>query len=377
MLGQGKITIQNITWQVSLAADPADLSTGLGNLPKLMAGTGELFDLGRLQIIQVTTVPMLFALDIAFLDENLTVTEVYYDIQPGYLVTSQQPACYFLEVNAGELAEVKIRDQAELEVTSQPVINTSSATGWLDLLNSWLPLLLGIAFLGMLVPWVKSLFREETVQPQLLAATRKKAIDIEVEIVDWGPRHKLVKIYRNGRVYAATYAEPFPTKESAKADYLADPRSFLPFDESTGKYLLKTCKKENGKFQIKTDRMGNLIITHNQRPGKDIFLQFKSDKEPVYSLLRRGERKDLDAGWPVEIFESEPRAGTLEELWEVSCPESLQNVSPKGIQGHIPGQSLDYLPDSQEFLAYTIEDIGYREKIDRAFQEAIQRARRS
>jgi uncharacterized membrane protein (UPF0127 family) len=377
MLGQGKITIQNTTWQVSLAVDPADLSAGLGNLPGLTAMTGELFDLGQLQIIQVTTVPMLFALDIAFLDENLIVTEVYHDIQPGYLVTSQQPARYFLEVNAGECAEVKIGDQVEVEVTSQPVISTSGTTGWLDLIKSWMPLLLGIAFLGMMILGVKSLFREETVQPQLLAATRKKAIDIEVEIVDRGPRHKLVKIYRNGRVYAATYAEPFPTQESARADYLADPRSFLPFDESTGKYLQKTCKKENGKFQIKTDRLGNLIITHNQRPGKDIFLQFNSDKEPVYSLLRRGERKDLDAGWPVEIFESEPRAGALEELWEVSCPESLQNASPKEIQGHIPGQSLDYLPDSQEFLAYTIEDIGYREKIDRTFQAAIQRARRS
>ena len=119
------------------------------------------------------------------------------------------------------------------------------------------------------------------------------------------------------------------------------------------------------------------MITHSQQPGKDIFLQFESDKELVYSLLRRGEKKDLDAGWPVEILESEPRAGTLEELWEVSCPESQQNTSPKVIQGHTPGQSLDYLPDSQEFLAYTIEDIGYREKIDRAFQEAISRARRS
>jgi len=377
MLGQGTVTIQHTTWQVSLAADPVDLSNGLGDLPGLMAGAGELFDLGQLQIIQVTTVPMLFALDIAFLDETMVVTEVYRDIAPGYLVTSTQLARYFLEVNAGELADVNPGDQAEAEITLQPVISASSTTGWLDLLNSWLPLLLEVAFLGMLVPWVKSLFREETVQPQLLAATRKKAEDIEVEIVDWGPRHKLVKIYRNGRVYAATYAEPFSSKESAKADYLADPRSFLPFDESTGRYLLNTCKKENGKFRIKTDRMGNLIITHSQRPGQDIFLQLESDKELVYSLLRPGERKDLDAGWPVEILESEPRAGTLEELWEISCPESLQNVSPKGIQGHIPGQSLDYLPDSQEFLAYTIEDIGYRKKIDNAFQEAIQRARRS
>jgi uncharacterized membrane protein (UPF0127 family) len=38
------------------------------------------------------------------------------------------------------------------------------------------------------------------------------------------------------------------------------------------------------------------------------------------------------------------------------------------------GGELEFLPDSPEFLAYTIDDIGYREKIDSAFQEAIARA---
>lgn len=313
MLGQGTIIIQNSTWQVSIAADPVDLSAGLGNLPSLPVATGELFDLGVSQTIQVTTVPMLFALDIAFLDENLVVTEVYREILPGYLVTSQQLARYFLEVNAGELVDVNPGDQAAAEITLPPVINTGSA-GWLDLVNTFVPLLMGIAFIGMLIPLVKSLFTGETQEPQLLTATRKK-----------------------------------------------DP----------------TWQKENGKFRIKTDRMGNLLITHNQRPGQDTFLQFESDKELVYSLLRRGEKKDLDNGWPIEIFESEPRAGTLDELWDISCPESQQNANSKAINGHTPGQSLDYLPDSQEFLAYTIEDIGYREKIDRAFQDAISRARRS
>ena len=36
---------------------------------------------------------------------------------------------------------------------------------------------------------------------------------------------------------------------------------------------------------------------------------------------------------------------------------------------------LDFLPDSPEFLAYTIDDIGYREKIDSAFLNAIARAK--
>ena len=57
MLGQGTITIQNTTWQVSIAADPVDLTQGLGGLASIQEGTGELFDLGVSQTIQVTTVP--------------------------------------------------------------------------------------------------------------------------------------------------------------------------------------------------------------------------------------------------------------------------------------------------------------------------------
>ena len=49
-------------------------------------------------------------------------------------------------------------------------------------------------------------------------------------------QHKLVKIIKNGRVYAATYAEPFPTKESALADYKRNPKSFEPYNEATGEY---------------------------------------------------------------------------------------------------------------------------------------------
>jgi len=36
---------------------------------------------------------------------------------------------------------------------------------------------------------------------------------------------------------------------------------------------------------------------------------------------------------------------------------------------------VEFLPDSQEFLAYTIDDIGYRGKIDNAFLSAIARAK--
>ena len=304
MLGEGTITIQNTSWRVSIAADPRDLTQGLGGIASLPDGAGEFFDLGQSQIIQVTTVPMLLALDIAFLDEDLTVTEVYRDIQPGYLVTSTQPARYFLEVNAGELAEVNPGVQAEIEVTAQPVITSTGGANWTEFIVMGISLVVLAALLGTWLSLNQSGSQDNRPGSQLLAANRKKAPDVEVEIVDWGANHKLVKIYRHGRVYAATYAEPWPTLESARADYLADPRSFLPFDESIGKYLADTCQKGI----------------------------------PVSSALpRTRDRSDKP-------------------------PQS-------------PGK-LDYLPDSPEFLAYTIEDIGYREKIDTAFLQAIRRARR-
>ncbi len=45
-------------------------------------------------------------------------------------------------------------------------------------------------------------------------------------------------------------------------------------------------------------------------------------------------------------------------------------------QGGSLKQGLEYLADSPELLAWTIEDIGYRDRIDTAFTQAIARARR-
>ncbi len=104
---QGTVTIGDKQWAVDIASTFWELSQGLGGLSEIPAGTGMLFDLGSEQIIEVTTVPMLFSLDIAFLSEDLMVTEVYRGVEPGYIVTSQIPARYFLEVNAGELADIE------------------------------------------------------------------------------------------------------------------------------------------------------------------------------------------------------------------------------------------------------------------------------
>ncbi len=103
----------------------------------------------------------------------------------------------------------------------------------------------------------------------------------------------------------------FPKKRSV----LYGPRGERLLPQTRGK----------GKFVLKPDRMGNIIMTHTERTG-DVFLQFESDKELVYGLLRKGERKDLDAGWLIEIQDTEPRASILDELWESSShlPQTIR-----------------------------------------------------
>jgi len=49
-------------------------------------------------------------------------------------------------------------------------------------------------------------------------------------------------------------------------------------------------------------------------------------------------------------------------------------IAPRERRRATPGE-LEFLPDSPEFLAYTIDDIGYRDRIDSAFLQAIARAK--
>ena len=98
MPGQLKITVGDKEWLASLANTYWEQAQGLGGIAEISPGTGMLFDLGPEQTITVTTEPMLFSLDIVFFSEDMIITEIYRNVQPGYLVTSTSPARYFLEV---------------------------------------------------------------------------------------------------------------------------------------------------------------------------------------------------------------------------------------------------------------------------------------
>lgn len=116
MPGSATITINGTRWYASIASTPAECAQGLGGISSLPAGWGMLFDLGFSQQVTVTTRPMLFDLDIIFLDENLQVTDVFRNVTPGREITTE--CRYFLEVNADEASGVEVGDQAQVSLTA-------------------------------------------------------------------------------------------------------------------------------------------------------------------------------------------------------------------------------------------------------------------
>jgi uncharacterized membrane protein (UPF0127 family)/antirestriction protein ArdC len=163
MAGQALLAIKGRQWAVDIANNVWEQSQGLGGLSILPAGTGMLFDMGYQKIIEVTTVPMLFSLDIAFLSDALIVTEIYRNIEPGYLVTSQQPARYFIEVNAGELKDIETGDQVAVEVLSNTEVMQSP--DWGTVMASFF----GFIMMGALVvSLAKDVFGESIERPKEL-----------------------------------------------------------------------------------------------------------------------------------------------------------------------------------------------------------------
>ena len=118
MAGQAVVTIEDRQWQVSLATSYLELLQGLSNTPRTPSGTGMLFDLGYDTIFIVTTKEMLFPIDIILISGAMVVTDVAHNVQPGQLVTSETPARYFLEVNAGEANGIGSSDQVVVQVTT-------------------------------------------------------------------------------------------------------------------------------------------------------------------------------------------------------------------------------------------------------------------
>jgi hypothetical protein len=102
-------------------------------------------------------------------------------------------------------------------------------------------------------------------------------------------------------------------------------------------------------------------------------------EEKVYPLLREFEQK-YGFNCPisvtgVDVFQLGMRIdNALRQRREATSKTKSLTVMPtKKKKGS--SSTLEYFADSSEFLTQTVDSIGYREKIDKTFQEAIARAK--
>jgi len=277
MAGQALVMIKDKQWAVDIAVTPWELSQGLGGLLKLPLGTGMLFDLEYEQVIEVTTVPMLFPLDIAFLSEDLTVSEIYHDIEPGYIVTSQVPARYFLEVNAGEMVNVEPGDTVSLELLamqSEPVV-----TNWMTPMAAFT----GIVLIGALAADVaKSLSKEapnESNRKQYIS----KAEAGTCEIVR--PRHYSLVSWFNAPVPDYSFAIEPETKERKIDEVLRRLKSGVDSIQESDHFreFLLTMSKFH-EYSI-----GNLMLIMLQKPDATRVAGFTTWKN-LGRFVKKGEK---------------------------------------------------------------------------------------
>lgn len=435
MAGQATVTIRDRQWDVSLAATPYELASGLGNISQIPPQTGMLFDVGTTRIIQVTTVPMLFSLDIAFLSETLVVTEVYRNIEPGYLVTSTIPARYFFEVNAGELDGVDAGDRASVEVI---VPAQAAVPDWVSALFGFIGMLVaGIIAVSMVKELVKGLL-EEPEKPALLAHTGPRKTFVPVKrvpstISKGNLASEILKGLSSQDSYRAYVRHPrdksafvtigaiigghyswnpagftvwvdawernpeWPSDHILAIKELRRPRTF----EATEEGVKKALEYVETEFPTFTETMWvsksiPIYVAHElgimkkeaapewlpgvvvmpkipEEARKDVlFVQY------IHDLVRLGERisdeevKVMWEAWKKRELSKLPHNELIKRPKDITRPAVIPTEKRPRREGE-----LEFLPDSPEFLAYTIDDIGYREKIDSAFQQAIARTKRS
>jgi uncharacterized membrane protein (UPF0127 family) len=114
MAGRATVNIGSHSWDTFFASSPDELVAGLANLESILPDTGMFFDTGYYNIISVTTLDMLFNLDIIFIDSDFKVVEVCENVLIGNVITSGVACRYFLEVNAGEAAGILPGDNVSL-----------------------------------------------------------------------------------------------------------------------------------------------------------------------------------------------------------------------------------------------------------------------
>ncbi len=115
MAGEAIVIIRDWEWLVTLTNFVWELKTSR-SVSAPASGTGMLLDVGYEQIIEVTTLPIPYPLDVAFISETMVITEVYRNVEPYSEIGSTLPARYFFEVGSGDLEGIDSGDRARLEL---------------------------------------------------------------------------------------------------------------------------------------------------------------------------------------------------------------------------------------------------------------------
>ncbi|MCK4222273.1 MAG: DUF192 domain-containing protein [Dehalococcoidia bacterium] len=278
MPGQAILTIKDKQWVVDVASTSWELSQGLGGLMEMATATGMLFDLGFEQTTEVTTVPMLFPLDIAFLSDDLSVTEVYRNVEPGYLVTSQVPTRYFLEVNVGELEGVEPGDGAFAEWL---VLEETPVTpDWVPAMFS----LAGFTALGVLIVGLaQNITGEAITEPEKVSLCVSDSKTAECEIVR--PRHYELVSWVEAPVPDYSFAIEPEVKERRIDDVLKRLKEGVDDiqDSNNFREFLLTMSKFHD-YSI-----GNLILITIQRPDATRVAGYNTWKD-LGRWVKKGEK---------------------------------------------------------------------------------------
>ena len=165
MSGQAAISINEHQWSASIASSYAELTTGLSGVTSLPAGTGMLFVLPSKQAVSVDTTGMNFPLDIVFISDNIVI-DVATNIEPGYQVTEETPCDVFLEINAGEAAEVGAGDTVTIAIIQGPGFD------WRSIISFAIPVA-ALGFVCAMAGGIARLMGGSSSSPKLLPKTMK------------------------------------------------------------------------------------------------------------------------------------------------------------------------------------------------------------
>lgn len=418
----GTVNIRDKLWNVSVATTPGELAQGLGGLAGMPAGSGMLFDLSiPVSYIAIDMSRMLFPLDIVFMGSDGRVLGVMTGVYPGetgVTFASDMGIRYFLEVNNGETAGIVPGEVATITISS-PVTN------WTSMFSAMMPMIMIVMMMGMLIPIIRGMFEKPKEKRLELSPQTTKPRSTP----PWRPEAKRRVVLSSlihdeltaaGLGYVAKEVSAIVEKRARDNEWL-DLWDGTTFDrvggypEHIGLTVPRLIAAEIGiRTRLSYDQQVKIAegIDEKLKVADTIVLDDGSTFQKSYVPVRKeslpqirksrckvGDRikskvwSDVRGGHPwltvKGIYTSKWMGKQVVEL-EVTDGIQTNRVFEDTIidyesipQGKVipikkserKAGDLEYLADSPEFLALTITDIGYRDKIDNTFQEAIARAK--